>query len=210
MIRPMPSVTGLRRLAAVAAVAAIAIGCGNTAVTVQPTESTESTGPGTAAPSLDATACPIETPPGPDDTVPEPGEIDTTDLGNGRWRLCLAEPVAFSVEGSAWCTWTADRTEVREAAGVPTPIGAAGSTVDGGIAIDRGEIYLASNDPRMISSWQGGPSDMSAQVGVAGRSGTAAFRIPAVTDPEHPPAVSPPAAAGVMSWLCGDPPPPAS
>jgi hypothetical protein len=203
----MTSLAALRRLVAVAVVVAAATGCGDAVVTVQPTEST---GPGTPAPSVDAAACPIETPPGPNDTVPEPGELDTRDFGNGRWRLCLAEPVALSVEGSAWCTWTADRSEVREASGVPIPIGAAGSTVDGGIAIDRGEIYLASNDPRMIASWQGGPSDMSAQVGVAGRSGTATFRIPALTDPEHPPAVPPPPAAGVISWQCGDPPPPAS
>ena len=96
--------------------------------------------------------------------------------------------------------------EVREAVGVPIPTGGAGSTVDGGFALDRGVVYLANNDPRMVFSWQGTPDDMSAVVGAAGRSGTVAFRIPATVDEEDPPAVRPPEAAGVMSWQCGSTP----
>ena len=207
MIRPMHAVTARSRVGLMAIlVAAGAIGCANATPSGAPADGSVSAPPSSGK----ADGCAIATPTGPDDKVPESGEIDVADLGNGRWRLCLAEPVVFSVEGSAWCTWTGDRTQVREASGLPIPIGAVGSTVDGGIAVDRGEIYLSSNDPRMISSWQGGPSDMSADVGDAGRSGTASFRIPALTDPEHPPAIPPPAAAGVLSWLCGNPPPPAS
>jgi hypothetical protein len=202
MIRPMTSATAIRRLGAIAVVILLAIGCGDAAVTAQPT--------GVPTAIVDAAACAVETPPGPDDQVPDPGEIDTTDLGNGRWRLCLTEPVAFSVEGSAWCSWTEDRAAVREAMGLPLPIGAAGSTVDGGIVIVDGVVYLASNDPRMISSWQGGPDGVQANAQPDGTSGTAAFRIPATVDQESPPVMAPPSAAGVVSWQCGDPPPPAS
>jgi hypothetical protein len=214
MIRAMTSQTATRRLVAItvsATIAAVVIGCGNTAATAQPSEPQAT---GAAAPSVDAAACPVETPPGPDDLAAGGAGGDalggSEDFGGGRWRLCLAEPVAFSVEGSARCVWTDDRSEVREVSGLPTPIGAAGSTVDGGVALDRGQVYLASNDSRMISSWQGEASDMSAVVGVAGMTGTASFRIPATVDQDNPPAVRPPAAAGVMSWECGDPPPPAT
>jgi hypothetical protein len=209
MIRAMHARSCRLRLLMTAVLApAVALGCaGPTPATAPVDGSAAASGPA-APPSVDAAACAVETPPGPDDTVPDPGEIDTTDLGNGRWRLCLAEPAVFEAEGSAWCTWNADRTEVREAAGLPVPTGASGSTVDGGIAIDQGVVYLASNDPRMVFSWQGEPSDMSAVVGVGGRNGTVAFRIPATVDPENPPALRPPDAAGVLSWQCGEPPPP--
>ena len=203
MIRPMPACSSLLRLvAATVMAAAVVLGCTSSTPTTAPVDPSASAPP----PSVDAAACPVQTPPGPGDEIPGAGEMDVSDIGNGRWRLCLVEPVAFEVEGSAWCTWTEDRSEVREASGLPARIGA-DSTVDGGIAIDRGEVFLSSNEPRMVASWQGDPSDMQAVVGVAGRSGTVAFRIPATVDPEHPPAVRPPEAAGVMSWVCGDPPP---
>ena len=92
------------------------------------------------------------TPPGADDKVPGPGEIDTTDLGNGRWRLCLAEPVPLVAEGSAWCTWNEDRTEFAKRSACRSRPAGAGSTVDGGFALDRGVVYLANNDPRMVFS----------------------------------------------------------
>jgi hypothetical protein len=190
------------RLAATTALAAVALACASATPSARPPEGSASAGAG-----VDAAGCDIETPPGPDDQVPDPGEIDTTDLGNGRWRLCLVEPVAFSVEGSAWCSWTEDRSAVREATGLPLPIGAAGSTVDGGIIIVEGVVYLASNDPRMIFSWQGGPDGVQASAQPNGSGGTALFRIPATVDQESPPAIPPPQAAGVLSWLCGDPPP---
>ena len=106
-------------------VGAVALGCGNLA------PSFLSAGRGIAHPA----ACSIKTPPGPDDRVPGPGEMDVSDLGNGRWRLCLDEPVAFVVEGSAWCTWDEGRTFVREVAGLPIAVGE-GATIDGGVAID--------------------------------------------------------------------------
>jgi hypothetical protein len=205
MIRPMPACSShLRLVTATVMAAMVVLGCTASTPTTAPLDPSASASP----PGVDAGDCPVMTPPGPGDAIPGPGEMDVSDVGNGRWRVCLAEPVALEVEGSAWCTWTDDRSEVREASGLPVQIGGTDSTVDGGIAIDRGEVYLSSNDPRMIASWQGEPSDMQAVVGVAGRSGTVAFRIPAIVDPEHPPAVRPPEAAGVISWLCGGPPPP--
>ena len=211
MIRPMHAYPPLARLVAAAVLAAaVALGCASeTPTTGLVGPSASASGLTTAAPpSVDAEACAVLTPPGPDDKVPGPGEIDTTDLGNGRWRVCLAEPVPLVAEGSAWCTWNEGRTEVREAVGLPIPTGGAGSTVDGGFALDRGVVYLASNDPRMVFSWQGTPDDMSAVVGRSGASGTVAFRIPATVDEENPPAVRPPEAVGVMSWQCGSTPAP--
>ena len=94
--------------------------------------------------------------------------------------------------------------------GLPLQIGAAGSTVDGGIAIDRGQVYISSNEPGKISSWQGGPDGVQATAQPDSASGTAVFRIPAAVDQESPPVVPPPAAAGVIAWQCGEKPPPAS
>lgn len=198
MIRPMPAVPAAHlRLAGIALLAFVAVGCAS---------STPSATPATA--SAGAASCAVETPPGPSDQVPEPGEVDTADLGSGRWRLCLSEPVAFSVEGSAWCLWSEDRSAVREAMGLPLQIGAAGSTVDGGIAIDRGQVYISSNEPGTISSWQGGPDGVQATAQPDSTSGTAVFRIPATVDQESPPVVTPPPAAGVIAWQCGEKPPP--
>jgi hypothetical protein len=163
-------------------------------------------------PTLEAAACPVQQPPGPRDTVPDPNggdAIDTFDLGSGRWRLCLTEPAPIIVEGSAWCTWTDDRTFVTEVAGLPINLGPT-STVDGGISIERKVAYLSSNDGSAVASWEGGPIaiDVFADAGGGPSSkGSAAFRIPQTVDPEHPPAVRPPDAAGAIGWQCGDPPP---
>jgi hypothetical protein len=134
--------------------------------------------------------------------------MDVADLGAGRWRLCLSEPVVLTVEGPAWCTWSDDRTAVREISGLPAGIGGGDSTVDGGIALDRDEVYVSSTDGGTVSSWEGSPSEPAPAAGDATRLGTTTFRIPAVVDEENPPAVRPPEAAGVISWQCGDAPPP--
>src|SRR5262245_28617455 len=208
MIRPMTARTPAVRLVLAALVTAfLALGCG--AATTSPAPAT-SAAASDAPPSIDAASCVVTTPPGPGDQVPDPGEIDTTDLGAGRWRLCLAEPASFSVEGTAWCTWSDDRTSVREAMGLPLPIGSGGSTVDGGVVVDAGEVYVASNDPRLISSWQGGPDGVDLRPEAGGKSGTAIFRIPAIVDQESPPPIAPPTAAGVLAWQCAEAPAPRS
>ena len=110
---PMPAAPAthlrLAGIALLAVVAMLAIGCASSTPSATP-----------AAASADAASCAVEAPPGPADQVPEPGEVDTADLGSGRWRLCLSEPVAFSVEGSAWCLWSEDRTAVRGGDGPAT------------------------------------------------------------------------------------------
>jgi hypothetical protein len=196
-----------RLVVATLVAAALALGCGGSTPTSPPTGGTPSGAPASA----DAAACIVTTPPGEQDQVPAPGEIDTRDLGGGRWRLCLAEPVAFSVEGTAWCTWTDDRTFVTEVAGLPINLSPT-STVDGGVSIERKVAYLSSNDRTAVGSWEGGPVSIviegSSDPGRAATKGSAAFRIPATVDQESPPPVAPPEAAGVISWQCGEAPPP--
>jgi hypothetical protein len=134
--------------------------------------------------------------------------MDTVDIGRGRWRLCLDAPVALVVEGSAWCTWNDQRTAVTEAAGLPVDAGPGAGTIDGGLAIDRGEAYLSRTGPGgdRAGSWQGGGPAQAILASVDGSAGLVKFRVAPIVDPEHPPAVRPPDQVGTIRWACGDPP----
>ena len=117
-------------------------GCTATPITSPAAPSTE------ASPSaipIDDAACALQRQPGPDDRPPVRGGdlVDTVDRGGGRWRLCLEAPVPVVVESSAHCTWNDGRTVVTEASGLPVEIGAGGGTIDGGLSIERGEVYLS-------------------------------------------------------------------
>src|SRR5262245_54633500 len=109
MIRPMPAGSGLRGffLATTLGVL-VAAGCSGP--------------PAVASPSSADATCAVETAPGPDDQVPGPGEMDVSDIGSGRLRLCLDAPAQIDIEGSAWCTWDEARTSVREVAGLPVTL----------------------------------------------------------------------------------------
>ena len=192
------------RLTAIALLAAGLAGCSPAPPTPAPTVSSS------AEPNPADVACELERQPGPDDAGPDPNGgdlIDVADIGGGRARICVAGPQAISVEGTAWCRWSDDRTIVTEVSLLPDFGG--GPSLDGGAAFDRNEAYLAFT-PRPgqeISSYTGvvreepqGARDRTA--------GTLTFRVAPTIDPEHPPAVRPADQVGTMAWACGDPPGP--
>jgi hypothetical protein len=134
--------------------------------------------------------------------------MDVADLGNGRWRLCVAEPAVLVVEGSATCTWTDDRSGVIEIVGLPLDDGA-GSKVDGGVALDQRDVYLGfTSEAGDVVSFEGGDQPSQIDAAADGRSGAARFALVAVVDPEHPPSVVPAGRTGTLRWSCGNPPGP--
>ena len=158
---------------------------------------------GSAQPSLSTPAetCPLVTAPGPADEPNRNGlePIDDTDIGGGRWRLCLTVPIVGAAETTAWCQWAPDRTAVLGFSGQSVTIGSV--AYDSGLSIPTNEFVLAGYVP--------GPVVPSGEATEDGRSGYLAFHVVPVIDPEHgPPAGAEPRLVGVLSWQCGKPPPP--
>lgn len=151
--------------------------------------------------------CALQKQPGAEDTVPGPGEMDVGDLGNGRWRLCLMEPISLEIEGSAWCSWNDDRSMVREVAGLQIAAGL--EKLDGGVALDRAAVFLSRTPANSdIVSYESSDPSQIIEPADGGRTGAARFRLEAFVDPEHPPAVRPPSQAGTLRWTCGPAPAP--
>lgn len=153
------------------------------------------------SPSTPDETCPLVTAPGPADEINRDGgdAIDATDYGGGRWRLCLTEPIVGAAETTAWCQWTPDRTAVLGVSGLSVMVGSV--PYDSGLSIGSNEFSLAGYVP--------GPVPPSGDATEDGRSGHLAFHVVPVIDPEHgAPEGAEPRLVGVMSWQCGDPPPP--
>lgn len=155
-------------------------------------------------------ACALTTEPGPADEPDRDGGdlIDMTDYGGGRWRLCLTEPAAVSAEATAWCIWTPDRTAVSEIDGLRARIGAL--AFDTYLSIDRYQFELHTTDQGTTAgNYAPGPVVPIGDAAEDGRSGNLAFHVELVVDPENgaPPGAQP-RYAGIMTWKCGDPPPP--
>jgi hypothetical protein len=159
---------------------------------------------------IEPAICALEQQPGPADPVPQAGGdlMDVADLGNGRWRLCLAGPEVLVVEGSAQCTWTDDRSAVIEIVGLPLDDGS-GSKVDGGVSLDPAGVYLGlTSQAGDILSFDGADRPQQIDAAADGRTGAANFALGSVVDPEHPPAVIPADRTGTLRWRCGKPPGP--
>jgi hypothetical protein len=166
------------------------------------------TSPPTSAALSPGGDCALVTQPGAAD---EPdrggGELDMTDFGGGRWRLCLTDPITASVEHSAWCLWTADRTAVSEINGLPAKMDA--FYYDAGVSLPRNEFtfgttaqdgLVATYEPAVVPAGNGSED---------GRAGFLAFEVALAVDPEGgaPPPGASPRYAGLMRWQCADPPP---
>jgi hypothetical protein len=159
---------------------------------------------------IEPAICALEQQPGPADPVPQAGGdlMDVADLGNGRWRLCLAGPEVLVVEGSAQCTWTDDRSAVIEIVGLPLDDGS-GSKVDGGVSLDPAGVYLGlTSQAGDILSFDGADRPQQIDAAADGRTGAANFALGSVVDPEHPPSVIPADRTGTLRWSCGKPPGP--
>jgi hypothetical protein len=152
----------------------------------------------------------MTTQPGPADEPDRGGgdAIDMSDYGGGRWRLCLSEPMLATAERTAWCTWTQDRTEVSAISGLQVSIGAL--DYDASVSIGRNEFDFGTVDraTNLVASYL--PSEVPLGDATAdGRAGYLAFDVVLMADPEGgAPSGAVPRYAGVMSWQCGDPPPP--
>lgn len=166
------------------------------------------------SPSVDATvdpdmSCVVTTDPGPADEPPwGSGEMDFSDLGAGRYRLCLTGPIAGTFEHTAWCSWSPDRTVVTSVSGLPTRIDDVAYGIWAPLADDAFE--LSTTDARgRVSTYRAGADSMIREVVDNGRDGSIAFAVELYVDPEsgaHPGA--PAAFIGAMGWTCGNPPAP--
>ena len=187
---------------AVLAAAALAMAaCGS----AQPSPSPSATGLAT-----EGEDCALTTEPGPADEPPRGGQelIDTADWSGGRWRLCLADPVVGTAEGTLWCVWTRDRSALLELNPRPLRIGAIDYEAYVSIQGNRFEFHamdlsgtIANYEPAVAIPTGESPND--------GRSGTLRFEAELVVDPESgaPPGAEP-RYGGTMRWACADPPPP--
>jgi len=167
------------------------------------------TAPPAASSAIDPATCALQQQPGPADPAPVGGDLmDVADEGSGRWRLCLTEPDALVVEGSAQCTWTPDRSAVRAIAGLPLK-DRGGAMVDGGVSLDPVDVYLGlTSQAGDVLSFEDTTGRQHFDAAADGGSGAVDFALQAVVDPEHPPSVGPADRTGTMRWACGKAPPP--
>jgi len=156
-------------------------------------------------------ACSVEQAPGLSDAPPVAGGdlLDLSDYGPGRSRLCLTAPIPMTFEGSAWCTWNEERTDVEQVGGLPRAVGSreisafvsfapprAGAEI---IDRDRGGLVISYEQSRLPVVIESEPPHLN---------GRAAFDLAQYVNPETGVVPgAPPAMAGTMAWACGDPPP---
>lgn len=137
--------------------------------------------------------------------------MDWSDYGGARWRLCLSWPIASSVEGTGSCTWEPARDSVNEVLGHDLRI----RQVDYGVwvALSRGEFQLGTIDRArggLVATYAPGRVQPAGRWTDDGRAGHLTFDVSLMVDPETGPQEgAPPRHAGVVRWICGDPPPPA-
>jgi len=189
----------------VALLAVILAGC---ASSIAPTEPPPTSGSGGGVPTDAALECAVTQPPGPADVPSTEGEMDTSDQGGGRWRLCLTTPAPISVETSAWCRWDADRTQVEDVSGLPAVVG---TVAYDAFATRRGafEIHLTDQaQGGLIANYEAGLANLRLSAPSDLTGGLLAFEATLVEDPESgPPAGAPPVVSGTLAWECGEPPP---
>lgn len=202
-----------------AVLAVLPAGCGSsvapTPASERPTLATPSTAVApTSSPSVEATAnaeCGIVGAPGPEGAPQGGGDlVDTSDMGGGRWSLCLTVPWGIVLEGSAACRWDPARGRPIEVDGLPTRLG----TVDYSAWVQLGPI----DGGMSLTDWRAGSGTVATYRPVGsidirategGRSGTLRIGMELLSDPESgSPAGVPPGLLGMMRWRCGDPPPP--
>ena len=191
----------MRDLAAAAlcfAVAALAAACG-------PAATSGSGGATSPEPAADL-ECVIQQDPGPDDAPQPGGEMDTSNEGPGRWRLCLDTPTPVSIEGTAWCRWDAARTCVDAVSGLPT----AADGIDYDAYIDFPgsgfEVHLTDRGSGAIANYGPRLDLPNVDTDAAHRAGLAPVDVALLTGGDVAPVGAAAALAGRMRWACGEPP----
>jgi len=182
----------------------------------EPSGSAAPAAQGSAPPSavvvgaIDASSCAIQQGPGPADAPPKPGGegIDVADLGPGRFRLCLTDPTTVTVEGTAWCVWSDDRTSVTEIDGLPTAAGG-GPRIAGTVGLRPPHLQIeATSASGEISTFGNDGDQRLVEPGPGAHDGAATFSVTEVVDPDHPAQAPILARTGTLRWTCGEPPAP--
>jgi len=203
----------------------VAAGCGSaTAPSIGPTsavvasDSPSSPGPSTTTgpaitndPSASIApggACELSAQPGPDDVPEGGGETDMSDMGGGRWRVCLEVPMAAAAEASAWCLWDEGRTTVTEISGLPASVGTVDYDAWLSFAAPAFEFHATDTaHGGIIANYATDTGPVHVQLDSDGRGGIARFDVGQRADPEAaPPPGAPARYGGVMRWRCGDAP----
>ena len=132
--------------------------------------------------------------------------MDVSDLGPGRYRMCLTVPTTVEVEGTAWCKWSDDRTAVIEIDGLPA--GAAGGPqIAGTVGLHPPALQIeATSADGDISTFGNEGDQRLVEPGPGATTGVVAFIVSQVVDPEHPPQVPAQPRTGMIRWSCGEPP----
>ncbi|HUQ79382.1 MAG TPA: hypothetical protein VM427_11000 [Patescibacteria group bacterium] len=174
--------------------------------------------------SIDPAVCPLDRQPGPDETpvreLDGGGDggggdsqgFDPIDWGTGRWRLCLTEPAALALEGSAWCQWSADRNEVIGIDGLKLADG--DTTLSASWSVPGGFVSLVSVEQEVTTMvWSfGAEVAQPIDPGANGRAGAVTIALAPVPDDHEalPSGVTAPPepgkAIGTIRWSCGEPP----
>lgn len=191
----------MRDLAAAAlgfAVLALVAACGPTA--------TSGSGAVTSPEPATELECAIQQAPGPDDAPQLGGEMDTSDEGPGRWRLCLDTPASVTLEGTAWCRWDAARSNVEAVSGLPT----AADGIDYDAYIDFPgsgfEVHLTDRGSGAIANYGPRLDLPTVDTDAAHRAGLAPVDVALLTGDDVAPVGAAAAIAGRLRWACGDPP----
>jgi hypothetical protein len=155
-------------------------------------------------------ACELSQQPGPDDAPPQGGGdlMDNSDMGGGRWRVCLEVPLAATAEASAWCLWDEGRTAVTEISGLPASVGTVDYDAWLSFAAPAFEFHATdTGHGGIIANYATDTGPVRVQLDADGRGGIARFDVGMRADPESGPAEGAPARyGGVMRWRCGDAP----
>ena len=189
---------GLMAAALCFAVAVLASACGSAV----PSGSGAATSP---EPGADL-ECVIQQDPGPADAPQPGGEMDTSDEGAGRWRLCLDTPTTLSIEGTAWCRWDAARSNVEAISGLPTPSG--GIDYDAYIDFPGSgfEVHLTDRGSGAIANYGPRLDLPDIDTDAAHRAGLAPVDVALVNGGDIAPVGAAAALVGRLRWACGEPP----
>ncbi len=160
-----------------------------------------------ASPAPDV-ACELSQQPGPGDVPEAGGETDTSDLGGGRWRVCLQEPLTVATEASAWCLWDEGRTTVTEISGLPASNGTVDYDAWLSFAAPAFEFHATDTaHGGLIANYTTDAGPVHVQLDADGRGGIARFDVGQAADPESgPPPGAPARYGGLLRWRCGDAP----
>jgi hypothetical protein len=157
--------------------------------------------------------CELRQQPGPGDIPPQGGGdlMDNSDMGAGRWRVCLGAPIAATAEASAWCSWDEGRTTVTEISGLPASNGQVDYDAWLSFAAPAFEFHATDTaHGGRIANYTTDTGPVHVRLDGDGLGGIVIFDVGLQPDPETgPPTGAPQRYGGVMRWRCGDAPAPA-